>query len=205
MSFAPPSDPQPEDDLPPSLTRRAFMAGAAATGIGIAAFSATRGRHEFSVVERTFAIRNLPDAFQNFRFVQISDLHLAEYTETWFLEKMVAQVNALKPELVLITGDFISHGPLPYPYAWRAAGVCAEILSTLQAPQRFGILGNHDVIVGAGHVIDPLRAHGIPVLVDSYFPLERGGDHLWLCGTDDAGINHPDLNLAIPAYTRLSS
>jgi predicted MPP superfamily phosphohydrolase len=200
MSYDPQSGPQPEDQ-PASLTRRAFIAGAAAAGIGVAAFSATRGRHEFDIVERTFSIRNLPDAFQNFRFVQISDIHLAEYTETWFLEKMIAQVNALHPELVLITGDFISRGPLPHPSAWRAAGVCAEILSTLKAPQRFGILGNHDASVGAGHVIDPLRAHGTPVLVDSYFPLERGSDHLWLCGTDDAGVNHPDLNLAVPPYT----
>jgi predicted MPP superfamily phosphohydrolase len=201
MSSAPPPGPHPDDDLPPSMTRRAFTAGAVAAAVGLATYSATRGRHVFQITELTVPIRNLPDAFQNFRFVQISDLHCAEYTEAWFLEEMVAQVNALRPELVLITGDFISHGPLSYPYAWRHAGICAEILTGLKAPQRFGILGNHDVVVGAGHVIAPLEAHGTPILVDSYFPLERGSDHLWLCGSDDAGVNRPDLNLAIPPYT----
>jgi predicted MPP superfamily phosphohydrolase len=178
------------------------MVGATAAGIGLAAYSGTHARHEFQIVERTFPIRNLPDAFQNFRIVQISDLHLKEYTETWFLEEMVRQVNALDPELVLITGDFISRGPLPFPYSWRNAGLCAEILTGLKHVQRFGILGNHDAAVGASHVIEPLKAHGTPMLVDSYFPLERGGDRLWLCGTDDAGVDHPDLNLAIPPYTK---
>jgi predicted MPP superfamily phosphohydrolase len=184
------------------MTRRAFLAGVPAAGIGLAVYAGTRARHHFEILNRTFAIRNLPDAFQNFRFVQISDLHLKEYTEAWFLEEIVRQVNALEPELVVITGDYVSDGPLPYSYAWRAAGVCAEILGGLNAPQRFGILGNHDVSVGSAHVIPPLEAHGLPILVNRYVPIERGGDRLWLCGTDDAREGHPDLNLAVPASAK---
>jgi predicted MPP superfamily phosphohydrolase len=180
------------------MTRRGFIAAGAFASIGLAAYSATHARHEFEITERTFPIRNLPDAFVGFRMVQISDLHLEEYTETWFLEEIVRQVNALKPELVLLTGDFISRGPRDFPYAWHAAGVCAEILSGLKAPQRFGILGNHDAFVGESHVIAPLEAHGIPILVDSYVPIERGSDLFWLCGFNDAGINTPDPSLAIP-------
>ncbi len=130
----------------------------------------------------------------------MSDIHLEEFTEPSFLERMVAEVNRLNPDLVLITGDFVSHGPMSLRTSWRAAGVAAEILSTLKAPQRFGILGNHDVNVGADHVIRPMKAHHTPILVDSYFPLERGSDVLWVCGSDDAGTTDPDLNLAIPAY-----
>jgi predicted MPP superfamily phosphohydrolase len=37
------------------------------------------------------------------------------------------------------------------------------------------------------------------VLVDSYVELQRGSDHLWLCGTDDAGTRRPDLDATIPA------
>ncbi|HEY5057009.1 MAG TPA: metallophosphoesterase [Acidobacteriaceae bacterium] len=183
----------------PSVTRRAFIASATAAGIGLAAYSATFARHEFEITRRTIPIRNLPDAFQGFRIVQMSDIHLEEYTETYFLEKMVAQVNALQPDLVVITGDFVSRGPLSHSVAWKAAGTAAEILSTLKAPQRFGILGNHDVGVGAEHVIRPLEAHGTPILVDSYTPIQRGGDVFWLCGADDAGTRRPDLNYAIPA------
>jgi predicted MPP superfamily phosphohydrolase len=193
---------QPEHAPPTSLTRRGFLAAAAATGIGLASYSGTHGRHQYEILHRTFALRDLPDAFQGFRIVQMSDIHLEEYTEAWFLEKMVAEVNALAPDLVLLTGDYISHGPRPFPVAWRAAGLCAEVLSGLKSPQRFGILGNHDVVVGAGHVIAPLEAHGTPVLVDSYVQLQRGHDHLWLCGLDDAGVNHPDIAMAVPAFAK---
>jgi predicted MPP superfamily phosphohydrolase len=186
---------------PGSITRRSFMLGATAFGVGIAAFASTRGRHQLQITHRTFAIANLPDAFLGFRFVQISDIHLEEYTETWFLEHVVAQVNALNPELVLITGDFVSRGPRAMPVAWRAAGLCAEVLTGLKAPQRYAILGNHDVVVGPEHVIPPLQAHGTPVLVDSYVAIERGHDRLWLCGTDDATRN-PTLVNTIPTDPR---
>jgi hypothetical protein len=185
------------------VTRRSFLGyAAAAAGLGLATYSGTHARHEFEITHSTLPIRNLPDAFQGFRIVQMSDIHLEEYTEPSFLERMVAQVNALAPDLVLITGDFVSRGPLSLQVSWRAAGVAAEVLSTLKAPQRFGVLGNHDVNVGAEHVIRPLEAHGTPILVDSYTPIERGGDVFWLCGANDAGTRTPDLNFAIPANPR---
>lgn len=184
------------------MTRRSFIAGAAAAGLGFALYAGTHARHEFEITRRTLSIRNLPDGFRGFRIVQMGDIHLEEYTESFFLERMVQQVNDLNPDLVLITGDFVSRGPRPHTVAWKAAGVAAEILSTLKAPQRFGILGNHDVAVGADHVIDPLEAHGTPILVDSYSPLERGKDVLWIAGSDDAGTRKPDLNFSVPPDPR---
>jgi predicted MPP superfamily phosphohydrolase len=184
-----------------SITRRAFLGGASAAGLGLAIYAGTHARHEFEVTNLTVPIRDLPDAFKNFRIVQISDIHLEEFTEAFFLERIVAQVNALNPDLVLITGDYVSRGPAALSVAYHAAGLCAEILSTIKA-QRFGILGNHDVVVGASHVIPPLEAHGTPVLVDSYYPLQRGRDVLWLCGTDDAGTSSPDLDQTIPAHPK---
>jgi predicted MPP superfamily phosphohydrolase len=194
--------PRPSASAPDPITRRAFLTGASAMGVGLATYAGTHARHEFEVLHRTFPIPNLPDSLHDLRIVQMSDIHLEEYTEPWFLEKMVAQVNALQPDLVLLTGDFVSRGPLNAPVAWHAAGVCAEVLSTLKAPQRFAILGNHDVAVGAQHVIQPLEAHGTPVLIDSYIAIERDGDRLWLCGTDDAGTRSPDLDLAVPSYVK---
>lgn len=189
------------DFQPASVTRRSFLLGAGAFGVGLAAYAATHGRHRLEVTHRTFAIANLPDAFVGFRFVQISDIHLEEYTEAWFLEHVVAQVNALNPQLVLITGDFISRGPCDHPVAWRAAGVCAEVLSGLKAPQRYAILGNHDVGVGPQHVIGPLQAHGTPMLINTHVAIERGSDRLWLCGTDDA-THHPVLDYTVPPDPR---
>jgi predicted MPP superfamily phosphohydrolase len=183
------------------MTRRAFLGGASAVAVGIGTYSATYARHEFEISHRNLPIRDLPDAFLNYKIVQISDIHLEEYTEAYFLERIVGQVNALNPDLVLITGDFVSRGPRELAVAYKAAGLCAEILQQIHAP-RFGILGNHDAVVGASHVIPPLAAHGTTMLVDSYHPIERGSDVLWLCGTDDAGTGTPDLDLTIPASPR---
>ena len=187
--------------LPAPLTRRSFMVGASAAVVGCFGFAATRGRHQLQISNRTFAIANLPDAFLNFRIVQLSDIHMEEYTEAWYLERVVAETNALNPDLILLTGDFVSRGPLDLQHSWRAAGVCAEILSGLKAPQRYAILGNHDVAVGAEHVVMPLRAHGTPFLIDSYVAIERGNDRIWLCGMDDATTS-PALSPTIPPDPR---
>jgi predicted MPP superfamily phosphohydrolase len=168
----------------------------------LAAYAGTHARHEYEIVRLDLPIHELPDSFVGLRIVQISDIHLEEYTEAFFFERIVSLVNTLNPDLVLVTGDYVSRGPRNVRVAWRAAGLAAEILTGIKAPQRFGILGNHDVNVGAEHVIPPLEAHGTPILVDSYTPIERGGDVLWLCGADDAGTRHPDLNFAIPTNTK---
>ena len=180
------------------ITRRNFIIGSSAAGLGLATYAGTHGRHQIELTKRTIPIRNLPDAFQGFRIAQISDIHLEEYTEAFYLEEFVRRINALKPDLVLLTGDFISAGPRPFSVAYKAAGVCAEILEGLTCPQRYAILGNHDVTVGPEHVIQPLQAHGTPVLVDSYVPIERGKDHIWLSGACDPGTSTCYLDMAIP-------
>jgi predicted MPP superfamily phosphohydrolase len=185
------------------MTRRSFLAGAGAVafGAGLGGFAYTKGRHELEITHRTFAIRDLPDPFVGMRMVQISDIHLEEFTEPWFLERVVNEVNALNPEIVLLTGDFISRAPRIYQFAWKAAGLCAEILSGLKTKERYAILGNHEAAVGPGHVIEPLKRVGIPTLVDSYVAIERGYDRIWICGADDA-TRYPDLRSALPPRPR---
>lgn len=191
----------PQAPAPPmSMTRRAFLGAAGATGLVVAADAATHGRHQLEITHKSLPIIDLPDSFVGFRIVQISDIHFDEYTEPWYLERVVDQVNRLAPDLVLITGDFVSHGPLPISFAWRKIGPCAEILSRIKA-ETYGILGNHDAVVGASHIVPALKDAGIPMLIDSYRAIERNGDRLWICGADDAAHDHPDLNLTIPPFT----
>ena len=181
------------------LTRRRFLQGGAAAAAGMAIYGFTHGRHELEYIRTTLNIRDLPDAFRGFRIVQISDIHLEAYTEPWFLRRVVAAVNALAPDMVLLTGDFISRGPRAHRLPYRAMPVCAEALSELTCPLRYAILGNHDVSVNAGMVIDHLKARGIPTLVNQHVAIERGADRIWLAGVDDPGTSKPDLSLAIPA------
>jgi len=180
------------------FTRRNFLIGAGTTAAGLALYSGEVARHELDIVHRPIAIANLPTAFHGYRIVQLSDIHLDEYTEPFFLERIVQKVNALSPDLVLLTGDFITHGSLTFIAGGHAIRRCAEILTALTAPLRYGILGNHDVTYNGPLVVKTLAAHGTPVLVNEYLPVERNGDRLWLCGVDDPGSAYPDLDLTLP-------
>jgi uncharacterized protein len=181
------------------FTRRSFLIGAGATAAGLALYSGEIARHELEIVYRPIAITNLPDPFHGYRIVQLSDIHLDEYTEPFFLERIVHDVNALAPDLVLLTGDFITHGSLTFIAGGHAIRRCSEILTTLTAPLRYGVLGNHDVSFNGPLVVKALAEHGTPVLVNQHIPIERNGARLWLCGVDDPGTSSPNLDLAIPA------
>ena len=189
--FAPPQ--------PAQLTRRTFLIGTGVTAAGLALYSGEFARHELDIVQRPIAINNLPPSFHGYRIVQLSDIHLDEYTEPFFLERIVHKVNALNPDLVLLSGDFITHGSLTFVAGSHALRRCAEILTTLTAPLRYAVLGNHDVAFNGPLVTRALTAHGIPVLINQHLPIERNGDRLWLCGVDDPGTSRPNLDLAIPA------
>jgi uncharacterized protein len=184
---------------PSRLTRRSFLIGTGTVAAGLALYAGEIARHEIDIVHRPIAITNLPDPFHGYRIVQLSDIHLDEYTEPFFLERIVHQVNALAPDLVLLTGDFITHGSLTFIAGGHAVRRCAEILATLTAPLRYAILGNHDVSFSAPLVIEALTNHGTPVLVNQHLPIERTGARLWLCGVDDPSASHPDLDLTLPA------
>jgi hypothetical protein len=184
---------------PSRFTRRNFLIGTGVTAAGLALYSGEIARHEIDIVQRPITINNLPPSFHSYRIVQLSDIHLDEYTEPYFLERIVKQVNVLAPDLVLLTGDFITHGSLTFIAGSHALHRCAEILTTLTAPLRYAILGNHDVSFSAAMVTRALTTRGTPVLVNQFLPIERGSDRLWLCGVDDPGTSNPDLELAIPA------
>jgi hypothetical protein len=186
------------DSSAPSVTRRRFILGSGLAAAGLALYSGEIARHEIDVVQNTVRIANLPSPFHGFRIAQISDIHLDEFTEPFFLEHVVHRINGLSPDLVLVTGDFITRGSLTFLNSHHAAYRCAEILSTIKAPQTYSILGNHDVAVSASLVITALRLSKVPILVNEYVPIERGGSRLWLGGTDDVAASHPNLNLSLP-------
>lgn len=181
------------------LTRRHFLVGSGATAAGLALYSGEIARHEIDIVHRTISIDNLPTAFHGFTIAQLSDIHLVEYTEPSFLERVVRHTNALNPDLVLLTGDFVTRGVLSSFDARSSAYRCAEILTTLTAPQRYAILGNHDVTLSAPLVIEALTTHNTPVLINQNLPIDLKGDRLWLAGVADPATSLPDLNLAVPS------
>lgn len=187
------------------LTRRQFLGLSGLSVLGLGLYAGEIARHEIDIVQRAISIRRLPDAFHGFRIVQISDLHFMEFTEAFFLKLVLHEVNSLKPDLVVLTGDFVSFGPIDKNKSIPWAYECAQLLTRIACPQRYAVLGNHDCIVSQDAVTDALTTHGIPVLDNRSVPLERGGKRIWLAGLADAlaGKPGPDLGRTIPTAARI--
>ncbi len=181
------------------FTRRSFLGLAAGSAAALAFYAGEIARHELEIVYLTIKLRRLPDAFADMKIVHISDFHFEEYTEAAFLDAIVAKVNAAAPDLVVLTGDFVSSKPLPRHFSVGLGYQCAEHLSRITCPLRYAILGNHDCLVGSQAITDALDSHGIPVLANSSVPLERNGQRVWLAGIRDVLQERPDLGAALPA------
>ncbi len=180
------------------LTRRFFLGVAAGSIAGFALYAGEISRHALETVHETITLPGLPDAFAGMKIALISDFHFQQFTEAFFIKEVVRRVNALAPDLVVLTGDFVSRAPLPPRTAAGMSYHCAEILSGITCPLRYAIMGNHDALVSTPAVTDALVSHGIPVLANSYVPLERSGQRIWLAGIKDALQETPDLKLALP-------
>ncbi|HUA99080.1 MAG TPA: metallophosphoesterase [Terracidiphilus sp.] len=186
----------------PTISRRRFLQAGILGAAGFAFYAGEIARHELQVVRRDARIPALPAAFDGLKVAHLSDIHLDEFTEPFFLRAAVVRMNGLDPDLVFLTGDYVSHELGSLKFARGAAWQCANILLGLKCRQIYAVLGNHDVQVGAPEVTEALTDNGIRVLRNSYLPLERSGARVWLAGLDDPVCGHPKPNLAIPASIR---
>jgi predicted MPP superfamily phosphohydrolase len=184
------------------LTRRRFLTAGLASAAGLALYSGEIARHVIEISHPEIRLRNLPEAFDGFHIVQLSDIHLNEFTEPFFLREAVDHINRLRPDAVFLTGDFVTHELLPRKWSIPNAWKCAGILEGLQCPQSYAVLGNHDVIVSPHAVTEALTASGITVLRNACVALERESARLWLSGLDDPVEGHPDIDRAIPESIR---
>lgn len=90
-------------------------------------------------INLTVNSNRLPDSFDGYRIIQISDLHLGTWgTDTTFINEFVTSINNMRPDLIVFTGDLVNQ---------KADEVKAfeKILSKLEATDGvYSILGNHD-------------------------------------------------------------
>jgi predicted MPP superfamily phosphohydrolase len=141
------------------------------------------------------SLKRLPEAFQGYRIAQISDIHFGPYMGKVGVERAVRLAQSFKPDLVALTGDFVSH-PLGQPNG-RAGAMfiepCADALTQFKDTHLFAILGNHDHSNGPTIVEDGLKERGISVLRNAALPLQRGSDRIWIAGVDDVWYHTADL------------
>lgn len=181
------------------VTRRTFLkAGVFAAG-GLALYAGEFERHWIDVHYVDIRLTNLPEAFRGFRIAHIADFHYGEYSEPTFIRSVVRAVNALRPDLIALTGDFVSSGPMAKRISIDFAYHCADLLAKLECPQKYAVMGNHDVLVSRVDLTDALVSKGIPVLHNHAIPIEKEGTRLWLAGVADVSTgNEANLSAAIP-------
>ena len=184
------------------ITRRRFLTTSGCIAAGAAIYSSEIERHWIDITHRDVFLAGLPAAFDGFQIAQLSDIHFDEFTEPFFLRDVVNRVNAMKPDAVLITGDFVTLSPVSKRIFKDAAEHCATILKELECPQRYAVLGNHDIQVGRTVVAEALANCSIRLLVNEYLPVERAGRRFWLAGLDDPVNGVPKPEIAIPAAIR---
>jgi uncharacterized protein len=181
------------------ITRRRFLAAGACAAGGLALYSGEIARHWIEVSARDVFLPGLPPAFDGFRIAQVSDIHMHEFTEAFFVRDVVNRVNSLNPDAVFLTGDFVTSEYASTKFALGAGWLCANILSELTCRQRYAVLGNHDCMVGVDAISEALTDNGILVLNNYYAPLERPGGRIWLAGIGDPLQGLPDPEATLPA------
>lgn len=182
---------------PLHLNRRKFLYLAGSAGVAaLGADSVLIEPNRPQIVRRDISLRRWPDRLNGFTIAILSDFHYDPYFSTHPIHFAVGMVNDLRPDLIALTGDFVTEPDFGDPARGAAnADPCAEILKNLRARHGFwAVLGNHDVLTDADRVSSALRAHGIPVLSNQAVPIERDGGRFWLAGLDDAIGKTADLS-----------
>ncbi len=180
-------EPTPEAILPPEvethgISRRVFLHSSILGMSGLALTSFTRGiaqRDDIEITHREFALPNLPKAFDGKTITFLSDIHSGPFMGLRELNKIVAIVNELRSDIIVIPGDFVtSEAEEVHPFADAMAG--------LRAP--FGVYactGNHDYYAGIDKVSRAVEAVGFKLLRNENATITIDGQSLWLIGVDD--------------------
>jgi predicted MPP superfamily phosphohydrolase len=170
----------------PETPLRAF-----ALNLSEAARSAWTEPFKLTVEHQQIHLQRLPPEFDGFRIVQLSDIHHSSFTSREQIERAVATANRLQPDIIALTGDYVSKER-------GYAAPCAELLGNLRARRGvYAVLGNHDHWTDAALITDLFRAEGITVLVNQGMRFEKNGSAFWLAGVDDTMVGLEDLPLAL--------
>ena len=127
------------------------------------------------VVAQDWVLPSLPEAFEGFRLLQLTDLHCDLDPA---LTAVVADLIRLCPhDAAVITGDFRNGMGGNHEVCIRETRHIVETLN----PQRWGILGNHDFI----EMVPELESMGLPILLNEVTEVRRGSASIWIGGIDD--------------------
>lgn len=164
--------------------RRLFLTNMLNLGVlslagGFTMYGIFEARRRPSIIEVDVPLPHLPDEFDGFRIVQITDIHAGLTVKRDFVETIVGMVADLKADLIAFTGDLVDGS-----VAHLRKDV--EPLSMLSAPHgKFFITGNHEYYSGAIPWIEEAKRLGFDVLLNEHRVIERGNGKLLLAGVTD--------------------
>lgn len=151
-------------------------------------------RFRLDVREVDVPVRDLPEAFDGYRIVQLSDIHTGTYGDNpRFLARMVEKVSSLHPDIILFTGDIVNrHSYELEPFM--------NVLSGLSAPDGvWAVMGNHDYgeyrtwpseafrLADVENLKRMEGAMGWKMLNNSHEVIRRGNDSIVLIGVENIG------------------
>ena len=173
------------------MTRRQLIKRAAATTVvagGIYPFLEAKW---VRLTRQVVAIPQLPAAFDGTTVAYLSDVHHGPFVPRAYVRSVVAMTNSLRPDLVLLGGDYTHHGN-------RYVAPAHEDLSKLTGRLgRFAVLGNHDRWDGMDDAIAALEAARTPLLRNTGAWIERGSSRLRIAGVGDLWTDKVDVAAAI--------
>ena len=143
-------------------------------------------------IERVeISLSRLPKKLDGFRVLHLSDIHHSPFTGLEHIARAVTIASQLKPDLIALTGDYVSHEA-------KFIAPVAKVLGELRAPLGvFACLGNHDHWTDAELVTRHLERASIRVLINEGLRVESGDSSFWLGGVDDHMVGKTDLPAAL--------
>jgi uncharacterized protein len=121
-------------------------------------------------------IADLPESFDGFTLLHLSDLHVDINSE--FVDVLAATIRPLRYDLCVLTGDYRARTFGPF----QAALAGLERLRPHITGSPYAVLGNHDTI----RMVPGMEAMGYKLLVNEWARITRGSDSIYLAGIDDA-------------------
>ena len=135
---------------------------------------------------------NLASEFNGYRIVKISDIHIDKQSKKRRLNYIFRLVNQQKPDLIAITGDFVTRRQMKFIPKLDAT------LGKLNASDKVvGVLGNHDYWANATKIAEVLEKNNILNLDNKVYTLKRGNAVLNIAGVDDVWVGRDRLDLVL--------
>lgn len=168
-----------------------LLGGGGALGLAALLGAVTQARR-LRYERVTIPVPGLPAALDGVTIVQLSDLHLGSLFTLENAQRAVAWTQRRQPDLVVLTGDFVSVS--------EEIQLLPQALDGLSAPHGvYAILGNHDYWTEVPRLVTALQAQGIDVLRNEQRLITIGGARLALVGLDCIWVGRHDLQLALSA------